>query len=148
MNRFSKLALAAAIAIACASCVGLVDRPLDDSQPVVNLTQVRPDPWEPVLYGPLTVEYELTVFNPSPHPIVLRAVDLRSAGNGKYTVARQSRNLRRTISPGETISTRISVEAWGSGGQASAYEPVTIQGIAWFAMAHSRRSPVPFETMP
>jgi hypothetical protein len=148
MIRFSRLAIAAAVAVACASCVAVVDRSAIEPQPIVNLVQVRPDSEAPVLYGPLTVEYELTVFNPSERPIVLRGIDLRSAGTGHYTVASQWRRMYMAISPHETLSTRIYVSAWGSGGQASAYEPVTIHGIAWYDTPHHRRHRVVFEAMP
>ena len=146
MRRFCTFAFIAAIAAASLSCVAVVDDPYHE--PVINVTQVHPDPGQPILFGPVTVAYDIVVFNPSHQPVALRAVDLRTGGGGNYSVARQTRTLNLSIAPGETVSARIHVAAWGKGGMASSYEPVTIQGIAWFSRAHHRRVPVAFEMTP
>jgi hypothetical protein len=148
MTRFTKFAIALAAAAACAACVAVVDLPLTAPQPIVSLRQLQPEWGEPIFYGPLTVEYELTVFNPSDRTIVLRAIDLHTAGSGHYQLAQQTRRMHDVIPPHQTVSTRMYISAWASGGQASAYEPVTIHGVAWFDTGHGRRHRVLFEAMP
>jgi hypothetical protein len=125
------------------ACVAVIDLPGPHHEPFVQLVQIRSD-WREPIYGPASITYELTIFNPSDRTLFVRAVDLHSSGGGIYHVAAQTRRLNLTVAPHENVSARVRVSAWASGGQASAYEPVTIHGV----LHYGRGQELPFQATP
>ena len=119
------------------ACVAVVDLPIPQNEPVVQLKELRCHWREPVVYGPFTVTYELTVFNPSDRTLFVRAVDLHSSRTGAYQVTAQTRRLNLAVPPYESASALLRVSAWATGGEASAYEPMTLHGQLHYGHGHS-----------
>jgi len=81
--------------------------------------------------GPINLQYQLTISNPTNEPVTLRRIDLSSIGPGAYTL-HTGTPITRTIPAGGT--TTIALSAWGraSGGYLRSEEPVTIRGVGYF----------------
>lgn len=81
--------------------------------------------------GPINVQYQLAVSNPTDRQITLTRLDLATQGPGAYAL-RTSGVLNLKISPHSTATTLIS--AWGRsrGGYLMSGEPVSMRGTAIF----------------
>lgn len=139
-----RIPFALLLVLAFTACVAVIDLPAPHQQPFVQLVQIRSGWQEPLYYGPASVAYELTIFNPSDRTLYVRNVDLHSSGAGAYRVAAQTRRLNVAVPPHENVSARIRVSAWAVGGEASAYAPVTIHGVLHYGRGQS----LVFEVMP
>lgn len=135
---------ALSLVLLLAGCVTVVDLPIPQHDPIVQLVQIPTGGRDAAVHGPLAVTYELTIFNPFEHTLFVRAVDLHSSGVGTYHVAAQTRRLNVAVPPHESVSTRLRISAWANGGQASAYEPMTIHGL----LHYGRGRTLAFETNP
>jgi hypothetical protein len=82
--------------------------------------------------GPVNVEYEVTVTNPTNEPVTLRRLDLKTVGAGAYTLRTPSQPLQVTVRPGMVSVVRVSANAISRGGNANSAEPVTVRGTAYF----------------
>jgi hypothetical protein len=82
--------------------------------------------------GPVNLQYQLAITNPSNEPVTLRRIDLSTLGPGAYSLRTGATPITRTIPPNGTVA--INLSAWGrsSGGFLRSEEPVTIHGIAYF----------------
>jgi hypothetical protein len=86
--------------------------------------------------GPINLQYQLTIDNPTGEPVTLRRLDLSTIGPGAYSLRTGATPITRTIRPNGT--TTITLSAWGraSGGDLRSEEPVTVRGIAYFDTPH------------
>jgi hypothetical protein len=83
--------------------------------------------------GPINLQYQLTVDNPTGTPLTLRRLELRTVGPGAYSLRTgASTPIKQTIQPGGTTNLTLSVWGRASGGYLRSEEPVTVQGIAYF----------------
>ena len=82
--------------------------------------------------GPVNIEYEVTVTNPTNEPVTLRRLDLKTVGTGAYTLRTPSQPLQVTVRPGMVSVVRVSANAISRGGNANSAEPVTVRGTAYF----------------
>ena len=139
-----RIPFALLLVLGLTACVAVVDLPGPHHEPFVQLTQLRSGWHEPIPYGPVSVVYELTIFNPSDRTLFVRSVDLHSNGGGAFQVAAQTRRIDVAVPPHENASVRLRISAWGTGSQASAYEPVTIHGLLRYGRGQSLR----FEATP
>lgn len=82
--------------------------------------------------GPINLQYQLSVANPTGTPVTLRRLELRTLGPGAYSLRTGSTPIKQTIRPNG--STNITLSVWGraTGGYLRSEEPVTVQGIAYF----------------
>lgn len=82
--------------------------------------------------GPINLQYQLSVANPTGSPVTLRRLELKTLGPGAYSLRTGGTPIKETIRPNG--STNITLSVWGraSGGYLRSAEPVTIQGIAYF----------------
>jgi hypothetical protein len=82
--------------------------------------------------GPVNIQYQLTVTNPTNEPVTLRRIDLSTIGPGAYSLHTGATPITRTIPPNSTAT--INLSAWGhaSGGFIRSSEPVTLRGLAYF----------------
>jgi hypothetical protein len=80
--------------------------------------------------GPIALRYQVQVDNPSPAPVTLKRLDLRTSGFGAYRLRADSTAMNVRIAPNS--STKFNITAWGNarGGYLSAGEPVILQGTA------------------
>jgi len=76
--------------------------------------------------GPISVQYQVSVTNPTNQPITLRRLELQTTSPGAYAL-RASGNLNLPVPPNATATTTIN--AWGRsrGGYLTSGEPVTMR---------------------
>jgi len=82
--------------------------------------------------GPINIQYQLTVANPTNQPIKLSRVELQTIGSGAYVIRNTSSPMNVTIPPNSTSTFTISVWGYSRGGSMRSTEPVTIRGIGYF----------------
>jgi hypothetical protein len=83
--------------------------------------------------GPINIQYQLSVANPSNEAVTLKRLELSSLGPGSYSIHTGATPITRVIPPHGT--TTVTLSAWGraAGGYLRSEEPVTIRGVAYFA---------------
>ncbi len=83
--------------------------------------------------GPINIQYQLAIENPTNQPLTLKRLELSSLGPGSYSIHTGSTPISRTISPHGT--TTLNLSAWGrsTGGYLRSEEPVTLRGVAYFS---------------
>ncbi|HXH39617.1 MAG TPA: hypothetical protein VNN08_13380 [Thermoanaerobaculia bacterium] len=88
--------------------------------------------------GPVSLQYQLTIANPTSQQVTLRRLDLSTVGPGAYSLRTGATPITRTIRPNGT--TTITLSTWGraSGGDLRSEEPVTVRGIAYFDTPNGR----------
>ena len=82
--------------------------------------------------GPINIQYQLAVANPTSQPIKLSRVELQTIGSGAYVIRNTSSPMNVTIPPNSTSTFTISVWGYSRGGSLRSTEPVTIRGIGYF----------------
>ena len=88
--------------------------------------------------GPMNVQYQLAIHNPTNATYTLRRLDLQSVGQGAYSIRTGNSPITRTIAAGGTTTIGLSAWARARGGYLTAEEPVTIRGIAYFEAPDGR----------
>jgi hypothetical protein len=83
-------------------------------------------------YGPIEVQYQLVIQNPTPQPITLIRVDVSTISGGPYTLRRNFYNVRKTIAPNATDGVTFWARAFAYGRSIRDTEPITIRTIAYF----------------
>ena len=85
--------------------------------------------------GPIGLEYQVAVTNPTADSLTLRRLDLQSSGSGAYVI-HTSAPLNVTVKPGGVTS--VKVAAWGRslGGFMHQTEPVILRATAYFDSPH------------
>jgi hypothetical protein len=98
----------------------------------ISLEQVNTTPDMYYFAGPVNIQYQLSITNPTNETYRLRRLDLRTISPGAYSLRTPVSLMNVTIPPGKTVTVNLS--AWGrsSGSYLHAEEPVTIQGTAHF----------------
>jgi hypothetical protein len=82
--------------------------------------------------GPVNVQYQVTVNNPTDQAITLRRLDLRTEGFGAYSLRTTGTPMNVKIAPKSTAT--FTVSAWGraAGGYIASTEPVSLLANAYF----------------
>jgi hypothetical protein len=82
--------------------------------------------------GPISLQYQLEVTNPTADNYTLRRLDLQTIGQGAYYLHTGSVPMNETVRGNGT--TAIRVAAWGTarGGRLTVNEPVTLRITAQF----------------
>jgi hypothetical protein len=126
------LALAAiAILAGCASSRGTDSAGAPPLQ--VTLAQIGTPASDMYFFrGPINVQYELTVKNPTSTEYTLRRLDIQSVSPGAYSIRTGNQPITYRIPPNGT--TTIHLSTWGTarGGFLRAEEPVSLRVIAQF----------------
>lgn len=102
-------------------------------QPSIEIHQAGGLPSLNQRMGPVTVEYEIRVYNSCSEPITLKRVDLRSlAPVSSYRLRSDSRPFDVTIAPlsAEIVTYRALVYAEGS--MIGSMTPVNLSGVLYF----------------
>jgi hypothetical protein len=98
----------------------------------VHLVQAT-SPTDTVYFrGPVTVQYQLTITNPTNAPITLTRMNLQSMGPGAYTLRTGNANVKTVIPANGSTTLQLSAWARARGGFLRSSEPVNIHGILWF----------------
>jgi hypothetical protein len=124
----AKLAAAAILLIALSGYAS------SSSDPKIDVRLAPLSRYDDMFYfrGPINLQYQLSVANPTGTPVTLRRLELRTLGPGAYAIRTGSTPIKQTIGPNG--STNIALSVWGrsTGGYLRSEEPVTVQGIAHF----------------
>jgi hypothetical protein len=84
--------------------------------------------------GPVLVQYELTVHNPSLEPITLHRIELGSTDPvSSYYLRREARPYDVKIDPESSATVKYTALATARGGLVGAQTPVSINGAAVFS---------------
>ena len=85
--------------------------------------------------GPVNLQYQISVSNPTDQPITFRRLDLRTDGPGPYFLRTTGSTMNIKVAPKSTAN--FTVSAWGTarGGYIASSEPVTLNGTAYFDSA-------------
>lgn len=120
------------LAIACASSKSSGNKTPKPDPPIDIEQLVGPsDLGYP--YGPIEVQYQVVVQNPTSQPITLIRVDVSTlSGGGGYSLRRDSYNVRKTIAPNATDGVTFWAKAFSFGRNLRDTEPITIRVIAYF----------------
>jgi hypothetical protein len=104
----------------------------------VRLTQISTPADTFFFRGPISLQYQLSIANPTGEPVTLRRLELSTLGPGAYFLRTGATPITRTIRANGT--TTITLSAWGraSGGDLRMEEPVTIRGLAYFDRPHGK----------
>jgi hypothetical protein len=114
-------------AAACAS------NPKNEGPPVgVDLALVNTP--ANILYfaGPVNLQFEVTLTNPTDQTVTLRRLDLRTFGGGSFFMRATGTPFHVAVPPHGTKS--VTMAAWGNsrGGMIAEDEPIQLQGTAYF----------------
>jgi len=123
--------LAIVFAAACASSGNRSDSP-----PVT--VQVTPlNERSDVYYfsGPIALQFQVAVANPTNETLTLRRLELQTFGSGAF-VLRSSSPMNVTVKPKGTTTVTISVWGRALGGFLHSNEPVSLRTTAYFDGAH------------
>lgn len=82
--------------------------------------------------GPINIQYDLAVQNPTNNQYTLRRLDIQSIGQGAYRIRTGSQPMSQKINPNGTTSVHLSTWGQSTGGFISSGEPVTVRVIAQF----------------
>jgi hypothetical protein len=125
MRPFSVVALI--LAFGCASTQ-------QSSGPDVTIHLAQINSASDVFYfaGPVNVQYQLTVSNPTSQPLTLQRLDLSTIGPGAYSLRANSTPMNLKIAPNGTSTFRIAVWGYARGGYIASSEPVSLRGVAYF----------------
>jgi len=82
--------------------------------------------------GPVNVQYDLAVRNPTNNQYTLRRLDIQSVGPGAYRIRTGSQPMNQKVNPNGTTAVHLSTWAQSTGGFISSGEPVTVRVIAQF----------------
>ena len=126
MKRASLLLLAVCFA-ACAS------QPATKAPNVtVELAQLTTNSDVFYMRGPVTIQYQVAITNPTPQPLTLTRLDLQTLGPGAYSLRANGTPMNLTVAPNATSNYTISVWGYSNGGYLASTEPVTLRGTAYF----------------
>lgn len=132
MKRIVRLAMLS-IAVLSLATVALAGENAKLIEPALEIHQIGGLPDYATIGGPITVEYEIRIYNPSNEPITLTRVNLQSISPvTSYTLRNDSRPYDVTIEPDSVgiVTYRALVNA--RGGMIGSQTPVNIKGVATF----------------
>jgi hypothetical protein len=122
--------LAIAVLAGCASSAAT-----SSNAPPLQLTLLqRGAPAADVFYfrGPVNIQYDLAIKNPTNDQYTLRRLDIQSIGQGAYRVRTGSQPMAQKVNPNGTTTVHLSTWGQSTGGFISSGEPVTVRVIAQF----------------
>jgi hypothetical protein len=113
---------------------GCASTPTESSGPPVTVQIAQMNSASNVFYfpGPVNIQYQVTVTNPTDQAVTMRRLDLRTEGTGAYVLRTSGSPMNVKIAPKSTATFMIS--AWGRalGGYIASTEPVTLFATAYF----------------
>jgi hypothetical protein len=117
-----------------ALCAGCSSTGGSSNGPDIKMHLVQATPIPDFFYfgGPVSVQYQLAVENPTNQPVTLRRLELQSVSDGAYRLRTDSTVLNLPIPPGGHVTVPLSAWAYARGGYLRAEEPVSIRTIGWF----------------
>ena len=107
---------------------------MSSSGPPVSVQLAQINASSNVFYfaGPVPLEYQVAITNPTDHPLTLTRLDLQTVSPGAYFLRTAPTPMNLTVAPQSTGTYTISVWGRSRGGFIASTEPVTLRGIAYF----------------
>jgi hypothetical protein len=81
--------------------------------------------------GPVNIQYQVSINNPTNEELTLTRLDLQTIGPGAYSLRANGTPMNLKVPPNSTAQYLISVWGYSSGGYLRSSEPVTIRGTAY-----------------
>jgi hypothetical protein len=121
------ISLLALFVVACAS-----NQQSSGPEVAIHLTQTNTP--NDIFYfaGPVAIQYQVAITNPTNQPLTLQRLDLQTLGPGAYSLRTAPTPMNVTVPPNGTSVFNISVWGRAHGGYLRSTEPVTIRGTAYF----------------
>lgn len=82
--------------------------------------------------GPVNVQYQVAINNPTNQELTLTRLDLNTFGSGAYSLRANGTPMNLKVAANSTTAYLISVWGYSRGGYLASTEPVTIRGTAYF----------------
>jgi len=82
--------------------------------------------------GPVNVQYQMQITNPTNMPVTLRSIRLDTIGGGAYRLRTGNSPMNYTIAPNSTVTVPLSAWANAMGGFMRSTEPVNLRAVATF----------------
>ena len=82
--------------------------------------------------GPINLQYQVAITNPTSQPLTLTRLDLQTIGPGAYSLRANGTPMNLKVAPNATSTYTISVWGFSQGGYLASTTPVTIRGTAYF----------------
>ena len=135
MRRTARLMTMAAVVLAMTAVAGAGEKARVIS-PSIEVHQVGGLPLVYLYEGPVAVEYEFRVYNPSLEPITLTRIDLRSISPvTSYVLRSNSRPYEVTIAPDGVEIVSFVALAYARSDLVGAMTPVNLKGVMYFDSA-------------
>ena len=85
-------------------------------------------------YGPMEVQYEFLIQNPSSQPITLMRIEVATTNmaGGPYTLRRDFYNVNKTIPGNGADTVKLWAKAFGYGRGLRQNEPITLRAVVSF----------------
>jgi hypothetical protein len=112
-----------------------------DGAPPLQVTLLQRGTAAPDVYyfrGPVNIQYDLAVKNPTNDQYTLKRLDIQSIGQGSYRIRTGSQPMNQKIDPNGTTSVHLSTWGQSTGGFISSGEPVSVRVIAQFAAPNGK----------
>lgn len=122
-------ALALLLAAGCASNASMASSSVPGLE--IHLAQANAPTNMYYFRGPVNVQYQLQITNPTSQTLKLRQINLQTMGAGAYRLRTGDSPMNYTIPPNSTITLPLSAWAYASGGFLQSGEPVSIRGLAY-----------------
>lgn len=129
MRRFGLFfVLVIPILTACGSSNGFRDdAPVGLIPPELNIRQTEGQAFAARhIEGPISVKFEVDVFNPSSEAIELQRLQLESIGEGAYSL-RSTKPFQTNVEPGKTQTVEMWAPAYANSTISGANGPVTVR---------------------
>jgi len=122
------LIVALLVLAACAS------NPPKDEGPPIGIDLALANGATSILYfaGPVSLQFEATLTNPTDMPVTLRRLDLRTLGGSSFSMRATGTAFHVEVPPHGSKS--VTMSAWGNsrGGMIAESEPIQLQATAYF----------------
>jgi hypothetical protein len=104
------------------------DAPVGLIPPELNIRQTQGQAFAARhVQGPISVKFEIDVFNPSSESIELQRLALESMGMGAYTLQSSAKPFKENVAPGKTQTVEMWAPANANSTISGANGPVTVR---------------------
>ena len=91
-----------------------------------------------VFRGPISIQYQLTITNPTSQPLTLSRLNLSTVGPGGYSLRTGDAVVKTVVPPNGSTSVNLSAWGYARGGYTRSTEPVQVHGQLWLAPAKGK----------
>jgi hypothetical protein len=88
--------------------------------------------------GPISIQYQLTITNPTNQPLTLSRLNLSTIGPGGYRLRTGDAIVKTVVPANGSTALNLSTWAYARGGFVRSTEPVEVRGQLWLAPAKGK----------